>query len=130
MTDICIVAPTMLTCVNAKYQQDKPHVADAAISNQSLDIGLFKVTAAPYIMLTTAKAIIKEHIDGNRREDGYTNAYHSIAAHFSRAPANTTLTAVGASVWASGNQVWNGKTGNLTAKPPSSRKNINAVGRP
>ncbi len=32
-----------------------------------------------------------------------------------------TLPAVGASTWASGNQVWNGKTGTLTAKPINSK---------
>ena len=34
-----------------------------------------------------------------------------------------TLPAVGASTWASGSQVWNGKTGTLTAKPMNSRMN-------
>ena len=35
---------------------------------------------------------------------------------FSRTPASITLTAVGASVCASGSQVWNGNTGSFTMK--------------
>ena len=37
-------------------------------------------------------------------------------AIFSKTPASNTLTAVGASVWASGSQLWSGHSGNLTAK--------------
>ena len=36
-----------------------------------------------------------------------------------------TLPAVGASTWASGSQVWNGKIGTFTAKPRNSRMNAN-----
>jgi hypothetical protein len=35
---------------------------------------------------------------------------------FSRTPARSTEPAVGASVWASGSQVWSGKSGTLMAK--------------
>src|ERR1043166_4746328 len=35
-------------------------------------------------------------------------------------PARITLTAVGASTWASGNHVWNGKIGTLIANPMKS----------
>ncbi len=39
---------------------------------------------------------------------------------FSRTPARMTEIAVGASTWASGSQVWNGKSGTLMAKPMNS----------
>ena len=39
-------------------------------------------------------------------------------------PASTTEIAVGASTWASGSQVWNGKTGTLMAKPINSNTQI------
>ena len=44
---------------------------------------------------------------------------------FRRTPARMTEMAVGASTWASGSQVWNGKSGTLIAKPmnrPSHRR--------
>ena len=42
---------------------------------------------------------------------------------FSRMAASRTLPTVGASVWASGSQVWNGHIGTLMAKPmPMARK--------
>jgi len=47
---------------------------------------------------------------------------------FNNAPARTTLTAVGASVWASVTMYVAEKTGSLTANPPSSRKKINVAG--
>ena len=43
---------------------------------------------------------------------------------FSRTAARITEPAVGASVWASGSQVWNGNIGTLTAKP---RKNARKI---
>ena len=42
---------------------------------------------------------------------------------FSRTPASSTEPAVGASVWASGSQVWNGKIGTLTAKAMPKARN-------
>jgi uncharacterized protein (DUF2345 family) len=39
-----------------------------------------------------------------------------------------TLTAAGASVWASGSHVCNGNTGTFTAKPANSRKKVTAAG--
>ena len=47
---------------------------------------------------------------------------------FNSIPANITLAAVGASVWASGNQVWNGNTGSLIANPMMVRKNRTDAG--
>ena len=42
---------------------------------------------------------------------------------FSSTPASSTLPAVGASVWASGSHVWNGKNGTLIAKPANRARN-------
>src|SRR5450432_583988 len=42
---------------------------------------------------------------------------------FSRTLASTTDPAVGASVWASGSQVWNGNIGTFTAKPTKKAQN-------
>ena len=42
---------------------------------------------------------------------------------FSRIPASSTEPTVGASVWASGSQVWSGHTGTLTAKPRATAAN-------
>src|SRR5581483_9299306 len=42
---------------------------------------------------------------------------------FSRTAARMTEPAVGASVWASGNQVWNGNIGTLTANPRKNARN-------
>ena len=47
---------------------------------------------------------------------------------FSSTPASMTLTAVGASVCASGSHVWNGHTGNFTAKATNSSEKITAAG--
>ncbi len=47
---------------------------------------------------------------------------------FSSTPARTMLTAVGASVWASGNQVWTGQTGSLMAKATRKNQKASAVG--
>src|ERR1700758_2728506 len=43
---------------------------------------------------------------------------------FSSTPARIMLIGVGASTWASGNQVWNGKTGTLIAKPTNRNRNM------
>ena len=42
---------------------------------------------------------------------------------FSRTPARITEPAVGASTWASGNQVWNGNIGTLIANPTKNARN-------
>ena len=42
---------------------------------------------------------------------------------FSRTPARMTEMAVGASTWASGSHVWNGKRGTLMAKPMNRPRN-------
>ena len=42
---------------------------------------------------------------------------------FSMTPARITEPAVGASVWASGSQVWTGKSGTLTAKAMAKARN-------
>jgi len=42
---------------------------------------------------------------------------------FKRTPARITLPAVGASTCASGNQVWNGKSGTLIAKLKAKARN-------
>ena len=42
---------------------------------------------------------------------------------FSNTPASTTEPAVGACVWASGNHVWSGKIGTLTANAIAKAKN-------
>ena len=39
-----------------------------------------------------------------------------------------TLTAVGASVWASGSQVWNGHTGSFMAKAATKNQNTTLIG--
>jgi len=45
------------------------------------------------------------------------------APSFSSTPARMTEPAVGAAVWASGSQVWNGKLGTLMAKAMKKAKN-------
>ena len=42
---------------------------------------------------------------------------------FRRTPARMTEMAVGASTWASGSHVWNGKSGTLMAKPMNRPRN-------
>src|SRR5882757_9122075 len=49
-----------------------------------------------------------------------TNPYVPI---FRRTPARITEPAVGASTWASGNQVWNGNIGTLMAKAKKNARN-------
>src|SRR3990167_172908 len=56
---------------------------------------------------------------GSMGSENRTNPYVPI---FSRTPARMTAPAVGASVWASGSQVWKGNIGTLMAKP---KKNAN-----
>jgi hypothetical protein len=41
-----------------------------------------------------------------------------------------TEPAVGASTWASGSQLWNGKMGTLTAKPRNSRTKVMLASEP
>jgi hypothetical protein len=43
---------------------------------------------------------------------------------FSSTPARITEPAVGASTWASGSHVWNGKSGTLMAKASAKARNI------
>ena len=49
---------------------------------------------------------------------------------FSSTPARITLPAVGASVCASGSQVWNGNIGTLIAKARAKARNISVWARP
>src|SRR5262252_211455 len=56
---------------------------------------------------------------GNIGSEKRTNPYVPI---FSRMAARITEPAVGASVWASGSQVWNGNIGTLIAKPRKKAK--------
>src|SRR5262252_7731869 len=57
---------------------------------------------------------------GSRGRENRRNPYVPI---FSRTLARTTDPAVGASVWASGSQVWNGNIGTFTAKPTKNAQN-------
>jgi len=61
-------------------------------------------------------------------KNGIAKRKNPYAPIFSMTPASTTEPAVGASVCASGSQVWNGKSGTLTANPTAkARKRTFAV---
>ncbi len=62
---------------------------------------------------------------GNSGKANRTRPYVPI---FSSTPARITEPAVGASTWASGSHVWNGKSGTLIAKASANaRKNQNCM---
>src|SRR4051812_12106435 len=84
-----------------------------------------RVTIAPYTMPTIARNTIVEithgvlTASGNMGSENRTKPYVPI---FRRTAARMTDPAVGASVWASGSQVWNGNMGTLIAKPKKNAK--------
>src|SRR6478736_3619184 len=80
--------------------------------------GCIAATIAPYVIPTTDRT----SSNGARStaacgKNGIAKRKNPYAPIFSITPASTTEPAVGASVCASGNHVWNGKIGTLTAKP-------------
>ena len=71
-----------------------------------------------------AKAIVAWGKSGRQKR---RNPYVPI---FSSTPARITLPGVGASVWASGSQVWNGHIGTLMAKASAKARNMRFCARP
>src|SRR5579871_5091728 len=82
--------------------------------------------SAPYTMPTSERNAIAPTIFGSLAASGRSgsekrrNPYVPI---FSRTLARTTEPAVGASVCASGSQVWNGNIGTFTANPTKNAQN-------
>ncbi len=69
-------------------------------------------------MPVTARATTRPETAGlkaNAGKNGIANRRNPYVPIFSRITARSTLPAVGASPWASGSQVWKGKTGTFTA---------------
>ena len=66
--------------------------------------------------MSTCAATCAGKIGSSTRRKPYTPI-------FSRMAANTIEPPVGACVWASGNQVWNGQSGTLMAKPTNVAQN-------
>src|SRR6266849_9456773 len=60
--------------------------------------------------------MIRERITGSAGSNGSEKRMKPYVPIFSNTPARMTEPAVGASVWASGSQVWNGNMGTLMAK--------------
>ena len=69
------------------------------------------------IPMTARMAIAGAHALAPSGRKGMAMRTKPYVPSFSRIAARITDPCVGASVWASGSQVWNGNIGTLTAKP-------------
>ena len=65
--------------------------------------------------------MLRTYTKGKKKKQPFEKINKSIRKipyppNFNKIPANITDPTLGASTWASGNQIWNGKTGTFTAK--------------